>query len=48
MLIETRRRRKLVALDGEKARMSAPFRLAMHPGALKVVAPVGKPGERRT
>lgn len=44
MLIETRRRRKLLALDGEKARMSAPFRLNMHPGALKVIAPVAKPG----
>ncbi|MCA0274079.1 MAG: diacylglycerol kinase [Proteobacteria bacterium] len=48
MLIETRRRRKLVALDGEKARMSAPFRLLMHPGALKVVAPVEKPDEGKT
>ncbi len=38
MLIETRRRRKLVAFDGEKARMSAPFRLLMQPGALKVIA----------
>lgn len=45
MLIETRRRRKLVALDGEMARMSAPFRLIMHPGALKVVAPVRKAGD---
>lgn len=42
MLIETRRRRKLVAFDGEKERMSAPFHLVMQPDALKViVAPPG-------
>lgn len=45
MLIETRRKRKLVAFDGEKERMSAPFHLVMHPGALKVVAPVAKTDE---
>lgn len=39
MLIETRRRRKLVAFDGEKARMTAPFQLLMRPAALRVIAP---------
>lgn len=39
MLIESRARRKLVALDGEKEKMTAPFRLRVLPGALRVFAP---------
>ena len=39
MLIESRARRKLVALDGEKEKMTGPFRLNVMHGALKVFAP---------
>jgi diacylglycerol kinase family enzyme len=37
--IDTARRRKIVAFDGEKAWMDAPFRLRVWPGALTVLAP---------
>lgn len=39
LTIETARRRRLVALDGEKAKMTAPFRLRVLPGALRVIVP---------
>ena len=37
--ITTRRRRRLVARDGERSRMSGPFELCVAPGALSVLAP---------
>lgn len=39
LLIETRSPRKLVALDGEKERMAAPFRLRVLRDALRVIVP---------
>ena len=37
--IETRRRRRLVARDGERERMASPFRFRVRKDALKVIAP---------
>jgi diacylglycerol kinase family enzyme len=37
--IDTTKRRKLVAHDGEKEWMDAPFRLRVQPGALRVMVP---------
>ena len=37
--IETGKRRRLVALDGEKEAMTAPFKLEVMPGALRVLVP---------
>ncbi|MGQ0563765.1 MAG: diacylglycerol/lipid kinase family protein [Gemmobacter sp.] len=37
--IETRHRRRLMAFDGEKARVDGPFRLRVHAGALSVIVP---------
>ncbi|WP_294929244.1 diacylglycerol kinase family protein [uncultured Paracoccus sp.] len=39
--IETHPNRRLVAFDGEKARMSGPFHLRVRPEALTVIAPAG-------
>ena len=43
MIIESRSPRKLVALDGEKARMTAPFRLKVLHGGLRVCVPAEGP-----
>jgi diacylglycerol kinase family enzyme len=40
--IETRKRRLLVALDGEVERMETPLHYRIRPGALKVMIPKGK------
>jgi diacylglycerol kinase family enzyme len=37
--IETRRRRRFVARDGERERMTAPFRFEMQPDGLRVIVP---------
>lgn len=37
--VETRRRRRTIARDGERDRMAAPFRFRMRPGALRVLVP---------
>ncbi len=37
--IETPRNSQLVAMDGERVRLSAPFHFRMHPEALHVIAP---------
>lgn len=39
ILVETRRRRASVAHDGERTRLSAPFRFRMRRGALEVIVP---------
>ncbi|MEI4471048.1 diacylglycerol/lipid kinase family protein [Frigidibacter sp. MR17.24] len=39
IVIETRRRRRTIARDGERDRMTAPFRFRMLTGALNVLAP---------
>jgi diacylglycerol kinase family enzyme len=39
ILVETRQRRRLVARDGERARMTGPFRFRFRPGALRVLVP---------
>lgn len=39
IMIETRQVRRLLAFDGEKARMKGPFRLRVHQGALSVIVP---------
>lgn len=39
IVIETRQPRRLLAFDGEKARMDSPFRLRVHHGALSVIVP---------
>lgn len=39
ILVETRRRRVRVAMDGEVARMDAPLRFRIRPGALRVIVP---------
>lgn len=39
ILVETRRGRRLVARDGEREKMSAPFRFIRRDGALEVLAP---------
>lgn len=39
MMIETGKTRKLIAFDGEKARLTGPFRLRILPGALRVIQP---------
>ena len=48
ILIESRRRHRLVALDGEKRRLDGPWHLQIREDALKVVVPVtpqtGSPG----
>lgn len=44
LLIEPREARKLVALDGEKDRMDAPFRLRVLRGGLRVFAPADGTG----
>ncbi|MCB6176637.1 hypothetical protein LHP98_00660 [Rhodobacter sp. Har01] len=41
MVIETRAPRRTIARDGERAKMQAPFRFRVLPGALKVIVPVG-------
>ena len=42
--IETRKRRLLVALDGEVERMETPLRYRIRPAALRVLVPRGKAG----
>ncbi len=42
VLVELRRRRRYVARDGERARMTAPFRFEVRPDALRVIAPAGE------
>lgn len=42
LLVETRRPRKLLAFDGEKAKMLGPFELKVLHGALRVVVPSGR------
>lgn len=37
--IEIRRRHQLIAIDGERLRLAAPFRLCMKPGGLNVIVP---------
>lgn len=39
ILVETRRRGTVVARDGERSRMRAPFRFLLHSGALDLLAP---------
>ncbi|HPG21458.1 MAG TPA: diacylglycerol kinase family protein [Amaricoccus sp.] len=39
--VEMRHRRRLVARDGERERMTGPFRFAMRPEALRVIVPAG-------
>ncbi|MGY9047068.1 hypothetical protein P775_18465 [Puniceibacterium antarcticum] len=41
--IETKSHSQLVAMDGERVRLSAPFRFQMHPEALHVIAPEDSP-----
>lgn len=45
ILIETSRRRQLVAMDGERLMLNGPFRFRMHPDALIVAAPEAGPGD---
>lgn len=45
LLIESRIRRKLVALDGEKEKMTAPFRLEVLRDALRVIVPAEPPAD---
>lgn len=42
--IETERKRRLVARDGEKTRMESPFVFRTHPGALRVICPGPRSG----
>ncbi|MBC7137255.1 MAG: NAD(+)/NADH kinase [Defluviimonas sp.] len=42
IVIETRRPRRNIARDGERDRMTGPFRFRMLPAALKVLAPVAE------
>jgi diacylglycerol kinase family enzyme len=37
--VEMRHRRRVVARDGERERMTAPFRFEMQPDALRVIVP---------
>ncbi|WP_424934131.1 diacylglycerol/lipid kinase family protein [Amaricoccus macauensis] len=37
--IETHRKRRLVARDGEKSHMTSPFDFKIHPGALRLIVP---------
>ncbi|MGF1476640.1 MAG: diacylglycerol/lipid kinase family protein [Geminicoccaceae bacterium] len=39
VLVETKRRRRMIALDGERERMTNPFHFRLRTGALRVVAP---------
>ena len=39
MLVETKRRRAVVARDGERQRMAAPFRFRLRPAALELIVP---------
>lgn len=45
LLIETELSRRIVAIDGEQARMVAPFRLDVLPDALKVIVPDKAPDD---
>lgn len=45
LLIETARPRRSVALDGEQERMTAPFRLQVLSGALRVIVPAQVAGD---
>ncbi|PZQ99505.1 MAG: diacylglycerol kinase [Cereibacter sphaeroides] len=42
LLIETSHPTRLVAFDGEKARLTGPFHLRMRPGALSIILPKSK------
>lgn len=42
VVVETRRARSLVARDGERARMSSPFRFRFLRDAIRVIVPVGE------
>jgi diacylglycerol kinase family enzyme len=39
ILVDTRRRRVRVAIDGEVSDMDAPLRFRIRPGALRVIVP---------
>jgi diacylglycerol kinase family enzyme len=41
VLVEPRQKRRLVARDGERARMTAPFRFRMRPKPLRMLVPAG-------
>lgn len=45
LVIETQSRQRLVAMDGEKGRMSGPFRLSVLRDGLRVVVPVDVAGQ---
>lgn len=47
LAIDTAKRRKLVAIDGEKIWLAAPFRLHVQPGALRVIVPAPRMPEER-